>query len=217
MRYKYTEADIEAFIQKALQEKKSCQFTFKNGHWPFSLNVINTYLVGRRQPKSDVLKKLISQYKEDTDARYSSYHDRVSDEKSLEIVQARLAGQTLHEISIRTGVSQQTLVEILKRPRTATSKFTFPIKKGRITQGRSKPSVTKNIKIYSRMNVRDKLDIDIAELKYRVEEYGADHIYNIGWERRLEILQKKAEHYDREVAAGYKHPTTHRWVKKPLE
>ncbi len=61
------------------------------------------------------------------------------------------------------------------------------------------------------MTVREKLEYDINQIQKNVEKYGADDLFNDGWERRLKYLQEKAGHYDNEVAAGYKHPTTIRW------
>ena len=68
--------------------------------------------------------------------------------------------------------------------------------------------------------VRDVLAADIKEAKEHIARLEADggreeHEYKIEQiEARLARYERSAAHYDAEVEAGYKTPSTQRWKKK---
>ena len=67
------------------------------------------------------------------------------------------------------------------------------------------------MKSYSRMNVRDKIDADLERVDADLVFYADDEYMVAKLAAEKERLLQRADHYDKEVAAGYQHPTTHRW------
>jgi hypothetical protein len=67
------------------------------------------------------------------------------------------------------------------------------------------------MKSYSRLSVREKIDADLERVDADLIFYADDEYKVARLAAEKERLLQRADHYDREQAAGYKHPTTHRW------
>lgn len=71
------------------------------------------------------------------------------------------------------------------------------------------------MKPYSKLPLRERIELDLAAIESELDRIQESDSWDAGFRkdqliRDKEILLQKAQHYDREVAAGYKHPTTHR-------
>lgn len=69
------------------------------------------------------------------------------------------------------------------------------------------------------MKVRDRIAADLSDIEKDLDFYQEANEEG-DYDEKLaalaaykERLLEKADHYDREQAAGYLHPTTHRWRK----
>ncbi len=72
------------------------------------------------------------------------------------------------------------------------------------------------MKTYSKLPLRERIDIDLAAIQSELERLQDSDSWDAEVRqsqliRDKENLLRQAQHYDREVALGYKHPTTHRW------
>jgi len=72
------------------------------------------------------------------------------------------------------------------------------------------------MKPYSKRPLRERINLDIAAIERELDRLQD----SVSWDadirtaqliRDKESLLRQAQHYDKEVAAGYRHPTTHRW------
>ena len=70
------------------------------------------------------------------------------------------------------------------------------------------------MKPYSKLNVRDRLTVDIERTEEQIRWYTdlgpewADKVEEL--KRQKEYYEQKAGHYDREIEAGYKKPASQR-------
>ena len=109
-RYKYNETDIATLVETATNQVKPCTQVFEEGDWPFSINVLNRYLVGRSEATTSRLKEAIARYK----SGYSRYGrlKKVSDSDMVEIIRLRKEGLSLSQISAKVGIKSPAIANI---------------------------------------------------------------------------------------------------------
>ena len=137
-RYKYTEDDISTLVESALRKMKSCAQVYKDGKWPFSINVLNGYLVGRRAAGTERLKTAIKEYK-GSYARYSALK-KISDTKITEITMLRTEGLSLSEISKMVDIAPPAVGYVV------SGKCKHPLAPNKKISGKKGPGAPKKIK-----------------------------------------------------------------------
>lgn len=179
-RYKYTEADIADLIETAQRNGKSCVQAFKEKEWPFSLNVLNTYLVGRKTATTERLKTAIEDYKASY-FRYSNYL-QIPEEMLRKVISMREKGHSLSEISLQTGVKPAFVGYIvsgkMKHPSAPKQKISGSVGSGRkkkiapeIDKGETAP-IIRPVTTYSLLNKREVGAVLFSRIKEYIEEIG---------------------------------------------
>lgn len=110
-RYKYTENNIAVLVETAIKEGLPCVQVYQEGKWPFSINVLNGFLVGRQVAKTERLQMAIAEYKKSY-SRYSRYC-KLSDADIHQVITLRAEGKTLSNISQKTGLNLGFVAYIL--------------------------------------------------------------------------------------------------------
>lgn len=137
-RYKYNEDDISILIELAISRLQSCSQIFENGKWPFSKNVLNGYLVGRKVAKTERLKKAIETYKASY-SRYSNYK-KISDDKIIEAISLREKGLSLSEIGKKIEIKASAVGAIV------SGKYKHPLAPDKKIPGQKGPGAPRKPK-----------------------------------------------------------------------
>lgn len=132
-RYKYKEEDIATLIELATKSNLACAQVYKDGVWPFSINVLNVFLVGRRVATTDRLKVAIVEYKASY-AKFAGY-TTLSEGDIQNVVSLRTEGLSFAEISKRTGLKIGFIMYIvsgnMRHPAAPKRKIIASAKRGR--------------------------------------------------------------------------------------